>query len=472
MKEFTRSEIAKHNSENDAWIIIDTTVYDISKFAGMHPGGELLLLEHAGTDATEQFYAFHRQEVLKKYEKLKIGKILNESPEIDFPVPGDFSKVPYGEHSAFQSFYSPYYNKSHHEFRRAIRKFILEEILPEATTNDPIGDIASKEIWKKMGDFGFLACRMGPGKHLDNFKLPANIKPSEFDYFHEQIAQEELMTIGYPSYQDSLGSGMVIGLPPVMHFAKPHIRDRVMHEVLTGEKQICLAITEPGAGSDVAAITTTATLTDDGKYYIVNGIKKWITNGTFSDYFSTAVTIDGGISMLLIERSSGLETKPIKTSYSASAGTALVIFENVKVPVENLLGEEGGGFFVIMANFNHERWCIIAGIVFACRKIVEECFKWSNQRMVFGKRLIDQPVIRNKLAHMVSKVEAVTNWMESLTYQFNKMSYREVASKLGGPLALLKLISTRAAHDIVDDAVQIFGGRAITQTGMGRAIGM
>ena len=106
--------------------------------------------------------------------------------------------------------------------------------------------------------------------------------------------------------------------------------------------------------------------------------------------------------MLLIERSEGVETKPIKTSYSSAAGTCYIIFENVQVPVENLLGKQGGGFAVIMYNFNHERWFIVAGMVSACRRVIEDCFLWANQRIVFGNPLLNQPVIRNKLAHMVT----------------------------------------------------------------------
>lgn len=205
-------------------------------------------------------------------------------------------------------------------------------------------------------------------------------------------------------------------------------------------------------------------------------MKKWITNGTFCDYFATAVRTGkkgmGGISMLLIERSAGVETKPIKTSYSGAAGTALVIFENVKVPVENLLGKEHQGFKVIMFNFNHERWGIVCMVNRLNRMVLEECFKWAHQRSVFGKPLIEQPVIRQKLAIMVAQVEGVHNWLENLTFQMTQMPYKEQAEKLAGPIALLKLLCTRTAHDISDHACQIFGGRAITRTGMGRIIEM
>jgi alkylation response protein AidB-like acyl-CoA dehydrogenase len=110
----------------------------------------------------------------------------------------------------------------------------------------------------------------------------------------------------------------------------------------------------------------------------------------------TGVKTDKGFSMLLVERQEGLETKSIKTSYSAAAGTTYVTYDDVKVPVENLLGKEHEGFQVILGNFNHERWMMCGAIIRQSRLVVEECLKWSNQRLVFGKRLIDQPVIRQK----------------------------------------------------------------------------
>merc|ERR1711916_292111 len=137
---------------------------------------------------------------------------------------------------------------------------------------------------------------------------------------------------------------------------------KVGREVLLGQKRICLAITEAFAGSDVANIKTTAVKSADGSHYIVNGTKKWITNGHDSHYFVTLVRTGGegmgGISMLLIERSEGVETKKIKTSYSPSAGTAYITFDNVQVPTQNIIGWENAGFLNAMANFNHERWMI------------------------------------------------------------------------------------------------------------------
>ncbi|RKO88441.1 acyl-CoA dehydrogenase/oxidase [Blyttiomyces helicus] len=473
-KEFTKEEVAVHNKEGDLWIIVDSRVYDLSEFSDLHPGGLAVLLSVAGKDATEEFYSLHRQSVIIRLgSKYEIGSIKGAEPKIPLQQPGDISEVPYAEPTAWQGWHSPYYNDSHFKFRSALRKFVFEEVYPTASANDESGTPASIELYKKMGGFGWLASRIGPGKHLKGFNLPGGVKPEEFDYFHEMIAHEELASMGINGYQDSLATGMIIGLPPVIHFGPKWMQEKVVGPVLRGEKRICLAISEATAGSDVANIKTTAIKSPCGKFYIVNGTKKWITNGTFCDFFSTAVRTGkgpGGISMLLIERGDGLETKKIKTSYSPSAGTSFITFDNVKVPVENLLHKENKGFQVIMYNFNHERWLIIAGCLRSTRLVVEECFKWANQREVFGKKLIEQPVIRNKLAHMIGEVEAVHNWLESITYQMNKMGYMEAAVKLAGPIALCKLRCTRVSHYVSDEACQIFGGRGITKTGMGTVV--
>ncbi|CEI89034.1 Putative Acyl-CoA dehydrogenase [Rhizopus microsporus] len=469
LKTFTREEVKRHASEDDLWIIIDSSVYDMSRFVDMHPGGAFPILEYAGKDATDAFYGLHRQEVLVKYNRYKIGTIAGEKPQIDFQEFGAFSKVPYAEPSAWMGFKSPYFKESHFKLRAALRK-IIDEMAPEARELEESGFKPPEKFLKKLGDHNLLAANIGPGPWLHGMTFPGGVKGEEFDYFHEMIVHEEFARWKVRGFDDGVCGGMVISLPTVLNFGSPALKQKIVPEVFAGRKRIALAITEPYAGSDVARIRTTAKRTPDGKYFIVNGVKKWITSGCFADYFSVAVQTEKGISMLLIERGEGVETKPIKTSYSPSAGTAYVTFENVKVPVENLLGKENKGFYVVLSNFNHERWVMLTGISMACRLVVEECFKWANQRKVFGKRLIDQPVIRFKLAKMISRLESYHSWLENITYQMNNMDYAEQADKLAGPLALCKYLSTRVAHEISDEACQIFGGRAITKTGMGRTV--
>ena len=481
---YTRSEVAQHATPDSNWIIVDDKVYDVTKFAMFHPGGRAFIDKVAGSDATKQFYAFHRQDVLRSHgSKYLIGTLADAPSKRDATValaPGELSAVPYAESGAFQGLPSPYYDDSHRRFRRDLRHFFDEKVVPDAVANDAAGKPPPLDLWREMGTRGMLASRVQPGPWLrdivDNcgVTLPGGISPEEFDSFHELIAHEEFCRLGVPGYCDGLGAGFVIGLPPILQFASPDVSRRVGREILCGEKRVALAISGPEAGSDVAGLDCVARRTPCGRFFVVDGVKKWITNGTFADYFVTAVRTGGegvgGVSLLLIERGEGLETRPIKTSYSASAGTAYVTYESVKVPVENLLGRENQGFRCIMHNFNHERWYIVAGANRASRLVVEECFKWAHQREVFGKPLVEQPVIRAKLARIASLVEGVHAWLEAVTHQMRSMSHEEQAAKLAGPIALLKHLCTWCAGEVMDEACQIFGGRAITATGMGQIV--
>ncbi|KAI8984311.1 acyl-CoA dehydrogenase/oxidase [Mycotypha africana] len=468
-KTFTEEEVRRHASEDDLWITIDGTVYDLTNFADLHPGGVFPLLEVAGKDATDAFYGLHRQDVLRKYDRYRIGTIADFKPQIEWREPGSLSKVPYGEAMAFQGYKSPYYKESHFRFREAVRK-ILDPLMEEARQYEDSGERPPNSFLETLGKHGLIAANIGPGPWLKGIKLPGGVHPEEYDYFHELILHAEFSRFACPGYISGALSGPLISVPTILNFGSPALKARVVPEIFNGKKKMALAITEPYTGSDVASIKTKAVKTPDGRHFIVNGVKKWITTGCWSDYFSVAVRTDKGISMLFIERGEGVETKLIKTSTATCAGTAYVTFENVKVPVEHLLGEENKGFQVILSNFNHERWAMLTGATMTARLAVEECFKWANQRKVFGKRLIDQPVIRFKLAKMIAAVESAHSWVESLTYQMNNMNYAEQSTHLAGPLALCKFQVTRMLHDVSDDACQIFGGRAITKSGMGRHI--
>lgn len=199
--------------------------------------------------------------------------------------------------------------------------------------------------------------RFGPGPHLKGLKLMDGIvAPEEFDFFHESILTYELGRLGTRGYFDGLLAGGVIGLPPILNYGSPSIKAKIIPEVLQAKKFICLAITEAFAGSDVGGLQTTAEMVTDPdgkKWWVVTGTKKWITNGTYADYFTTGVrTGENGFTVMVIPRGDGVETKAIKTSYSPTAGTAYVTFDRVRVPIENTLGEVGKGMKVILQNFN------------------------------------------------------------------------------------------------------------------------
>eukprot|EP01064_Diplonema_japonicum_P027224 TRINITY_DN3910_c1_g5_i1.p1 TRINITY_DN3910_c1_g5~~TRINITY_DN3910_c1_g5_i1.p1 ORF type:complete len:521 (+),score=113.61 TRINITY_DN3910_c1_g5_i1:47-1609(+) len=477
LKSIDRSSVAAHNRPGDMWVIIDNDVYDLSKFGKMHPGGEAVLKEYAGKDATEVFFEQHRMDVLRKYQRLKIGRISDAKGKsiVDRTNAHDISQLAYAEVAGLRTdFHSPYYNDGHRAFRAACRKWV-EGLRSQAEQFDKAGKEPTKEMFIKAGVDGMIVSRIGPGpwmKELKNYgvTLPGNLDGAKFDQFHELIAQAEFSRLGTPGFIDGMGAGHLIGLPPILHFGTTAMKDKFVGPCMRGEKICALAITEPFVGSDVAGMRCTAKKSPCGKFYIVNGAKKWITNGTFADVFVTAVRTGGkgakGISMLLIERSPGLTTKLLHTSYAPCAGTAYVEYNDVKVPVENLMGREGDGFKLVMHNFNHERWVIVVNVLAQARLITEECFKWATQRKVFGKPLIEQPVIRFKLASMVSQLESVWAWLESITHEMNTMPYAE-RQKLGGPTALLKYQATRVVNHITDEAVQIFGGRGLTRSGMG-----
>lgn len=480
---YTCADVAQHNKEGDLWVIVDGKVYDMSKFGALHPGGIPPLLDAtvAGKDATEMFYSLHRASVLKekRYARLQIGITPAEpkAPTGKASSTAGHGTVPYGEAMGTWRKFSPYYDESHHRLRAEVREFMDAEIKPHCKGWDDNGELPTREIDKVIGDFGLFAALVaaeeGAGelfaKH--NIRLPGGIKAEEWDSFHSLVLSEELRVgmDGCYGVGDGLYGGVSIGLPPLLKFGSAEMIENYAVPCIKGERRICLAISEPYAGSDVAQIRASAELVEGGKWK-VNGVKKWITGGMVADYFTTLVrTEKHGPCMLLVDRGdeSTVTTKPIKTSYSPAACTAYVTMHNAIVPPENLVGKPGMGFMQTMANFNFERWAMVCGGNRHSRQVVEESMKWALQRKVFGKALIQQPVIRFKLAEMVAAVESVHSMLEDVTYQMSKMSVAQINSDLAGPIALLKYKQTRVATVVSDNACQIFGGRAITGTGMG-----
>lgn len=210
------------------------------------------------------------------------------------------------------------------------------------------GKHISQELINKMAESNLLACRLGPGRHLHGRNIfNGAVKGEEYDYFHDLIVSQEIARASQRGFQDGNMAGMTISLTAVHQWCKDEeLRERISREVLSGQKKICLAVTEAFAGSDVAGLRTTAE--DHGDHFIVNGTKKWITNGMFCDYFVTGCKTKKGFTVLIVEKQEGVEVKPIKTSYSAAAATTYIEFNNVKVPKRNMLGPADKGFVVIM----------------------------------------------------------------------------------------------------------------------------
>jgi len=172
----------------------------------------------------------------------------------------------------------------------------------------------------------------------------------------------------------------------------------------------------------------------------------------------------GGVSVLFVECGPGVSTREMDCQGGHGSGTAYITFEDVKVPVENLIGKENAGFKVIMTNFNHERLGIVIQCTRFCRVLYEGSMEYANRRRTFGKKLIEHPVIVwLKLAHMGRQIEATHNWLEDIVYQSLCMGDTEAMLKLGGAIAGLKAQSTTTFEFCVREATQIFGGIGYTK---------
>jgi alkylation response protein AidB-like acyl-CoA dehydrogenase len=514
---YSKDDVSSHSKPDSLWIVVDEDVYDLTKFQDEHPGGKKILQRVAGKDASKQFWKYHNEGILKKYKKqLQIGsldskpkaaapptppatpppaqkekEVIKPSAESGTvaPMPGadaeDESEpldqfgdmIPGGDPNWYQTYHSPYFNQTHADLRAEVRQWMEEEIMPNVTEWDEAKKVPD-EIYKQMGERGYLAGLLGvpytKAKHLTKNTVKS-VPPEKWDLFHEMLLTDELSRSGSGGFVWNMIGGYGIGAPPVVKHGKKALIDRIMPDVINGDKRICLAITEPDAGSDVANLTCEAKLSEDGKHYIVNGEKKWITNGIYSEYFTTAVrTSDkgmNGISVLLIERSfGGVSTRRMDCQGVWSSGTTYITFEDVKVPVENLIGKENQGFKVIMTNFNHERIGIIIQCLRFSRVCYEESMKYAHKRRTFGKKLIEHPVIRLKLAHMLRQIEASNAWLENMIYQCQKMNDVEAMLKLGGAIAGLKAQATVTFEFCAREASQIFGGLSYSRGGQGAKV--
>jgi acyl-CoA dehydrogenase len=245
-------------------------------------------------------------------------------------------------------------------------------------------------------------------------------------------------------------------MPPVVNFAKQALKDEIIPQVITGKKRIALAITEPSGGSDVANLQTTAKR--EGDYYIVNGSKTFISGGMGADWFTTGVRTGGkggaGISLLVIPADlEGVSRTPLdKKQGWWCSDTATIYFDNVKVPVENLLAEEGHGFLVIANNFNNERMAMATMMESSCRVCLEEAVKWAQERQTFGKRLADHQVIRHKIVEMKQRINSCQAYIQVCCRQMQDGTISF------GDIAMLKVHASLTMEYCAREAMQILGG--------------
>jgi acyl-CoA dehydrogenase len=341
--------------------------------------------------------------------------------------------------------HNPYLTEEHEEWRSQLRRFIDKEIMPYVDEWDEACKLPD-DLWPKAAEVGMLG--LGFPDELGGISEGTDI-------WHHNILNEEIARPGAGGVPSTL-LVHVIGLPPVAKFARDEIKREVVPAVVSGQKRISLGITEPSAGSDVAQLSTTARR--EGDYYIVNGSKTYITGANNANWISTAVRTGGegamGVSMLLIPTDlEGVSRTPLdrKQGWWCS-DTATVYFDNVKVPVENLIGEENQGFKVIMNNFNGERMAMASGMEAASRVCLEEAVAWAQERKTFGKRLADHQVIRHKIAEMKQRINATQAYIQSCSYSIAQ------GRPNAGDIAMLKVQSSQTMEFCAREAMQILGG--------------
>lgn len=306
--------------------------------------------------------------------------------------------MPFSEPPYLCGLPSPYYTASHLEWQKKCRAFITKHLTSHAMEWET-AETVPEHVWHDFCKANMLLPSLPAPLPVDRLKSLGihdilGLPVEEFDYFHNAIYTDEMLRSGLAGPSGSLTTGMAFGVPPLYKFGSKELQNRFLPDLLTGKKRACIAITEPGAGSDVANIETTAVKSKDGKTYIINGTKKWITNGIWSELSCMAVRTGGpgagGLSLMVVplKGHKGVSMRRLKVSGQISAGTTYIELDDVEVPAENLIGEEGMGMKYIMTNFNHERLTIAIGCVRQARVALSSGM-WSFPLM--NENAIDLP---------------------------------------------------------------------------------
>ncbi|KAJ5737008.1 uncharacterized protein N7483_002133 [Penicillium malachiteum] len=383
--------------------------------------------------------------------------------------------APYSEPLLLQlDIRNPYYTNLHHNLRAWIRDYVEREIAPSAQEWENAGQVP-KEAYKRHCQLGFnIVSPLTTEENAGGISLPGNVPHDKWDTWCSLIVTDELTRVGFVGPIWGLGGGNSIGCPPIARFGTPEQQRRWLPGVAKGDIRFCLGITEPDAGSDVANISTTAKR--EGDHYIVNGAKKWITNGLWADFCTAAVRTGGpgrsGISVLVIPLAAeGVTRRRMFNSGVNASGSTFIELDDVRVPAENLIGEENKGFPLILSNFNPERLALACASLRLARVCAEDAFNYAIQRETFGSPLIKKQAIQSKIFKFGLMIEPAYAYMEQLVNIIELTKDRPVDDvKIGGQTALLKVMSTRALEKSVREAQQIFGGAGYNKAGKGARI--
>jgi alkylation response protein AidB-like acyl-CoA dehydrogenase len=353
----------------------------------------------------------------------------------------------------------PPFGEEHEELRETVRRFVTSEIAPNVDEWEAAREFP-RELYKRCAELGFLG-----------LKFPEELGGQGGSHLHDAIWVEELARSGGSGgVAAGLNAHTSIAMPPIFNFGTEEQKQRWLVPGIAGEKIGALGITEPGAGSDVAGISTFAERVDGG--FVVNGSKTFITNGVRADFLVCAVKTTkegghGGISFLVLEREMpGYEVaQKLEKMGWHSSDTGELAFTGVEVPEENLLGGENEGFRLIMANFAWERLLMAIGAVGAMQRLIETTVSYALEREAFGRPIGKFQAIRHQVAEMATKAEA----SRALTY--NALRLFHEGQNCIQDVTMAKLVTQRAVLEIADQSLQIHGGYGyMREYGIERAV--
>ena len=337
-----------------------------------------------------------------------------------------------------------YFTEEHEVFRESFKDFLQKEVVPHIDKWEKTGNI-DRFIWRKFGDMGYFG-----------LSYPEEYGGLNLDIFYMVIFLEELQKINSGGFAAAIWAHVYLAMTHLNVEGDARIKNKYLGASISGEKIGCLCITEPFGGSDVAGMRTTAIRKENS--YVINGSKTFITNGVYSDYLIVAAKTDpsskhAGMSIFIVDRDTpGISaTKLDKLGWKAS-DTGEIAFDNVIVPSENLMGQEGKGFAYIMQHFALER--LIMGINAHARAeyAVDYAIQYTSERQAFGKTLDSFQALRHKIAEMASQVEMCKEFNYSIAKRLNDGVYVVKEATMS------KLISTKMADEVIYDALQLLGG--------------
>ena len=337
-----------------------------------------------------------------------------------------------------------YFTEEHEAFRESFKEFLQKEVTPYIDKWEKEGTV-ERFIWKKFGDMGYFGLNQ-----------PEEYGGLNLDLFYTVIFLEELQKVNSGGFAANMWAHAYLAMTHLNKEGDDRIKKEYLTPSIDGDKIGCLCISEPCGGSDVAGMRTTAV--KKGDTYVINGSKTFITNGVYSDYLVVAAKTNPedkhkGMSIFVMDRNTpGISsTKLDKLGWRAS-DTAEIAFDNVVIPAENLMGEEGKGFPYIMQHFALERLIMAINAHARAEYAVDYVLQYMSEREAFGKTLDKFQALRHKVAEMASKVDMCREYNYSITKRLNDGNYVVKEASMS------KLLSTKMADEVIYDALQLLGG--------------